>query len=138
MADLARKNSKRTRKKRLFTPTCLYFRMKVNQNSGFTQNKQITKIFIIQVKKTGVSEWSWSRGKQSGMKPSERISSSMIAISDDSAILFGGVYDNQVVFMFIWFIYNLSKLIFVSFERTRITKMRTLRATRRSSMIFIN
>jgi hypothetical protein len=32
------------------------------------------------------------------MKPSERISSSMITISDDSAILFGGVFDNQVVF----------------------------------------
>lgn len=45
-----------------------------------------------EARKTG-TEWFWKRAKQGGMKPSERVSYSMIAISDDSALLFGGVYD---------------------------------------------
>jgi len=48
-----------------------------------------------QVKKTGVSEWAWQKVKQTGLKPSERISFSMVTLHDDSAILFGGVYDNS-------------------------------------------
>jgi hypothetical protein len=48
-----------------------------------------------EVKKTGLTEWSWSKVKQTGLKPSERISFSMVTLHDDSAILFGGVFDNQ-------------------------------------------
>ena len=39
------------------------------------------------------NEWFWKRCKQSGLKPTERISFSMITICEDTALLFGGVYD---------------------------------------------
>ena len=45
------------------------------------------------VKKNEKIEWSWKRVKQSGLKPTERISFSMITINDDTALLFGGVHD---------------------------------------------
>lgn len=46
-------------------------------------------------KKTSQLEWCWRRVKQSGMKPSDRISFSMIPIQDESSVLFGGVYDQD-------------------------------------------
>ena len=48
------------------------------------------------MKKNDKVEFVWRKAKQSGYKPSERISSSMIAIKDDVAFLFGGVHDNEV------------------------------------------
>lgn len=48
------------------------------------------------VKKNEKIEWSWKRVKQSGLKPTERISFSMITINDDTALLFGGVHDLKV------------------------------------------
>ncbi len=41
-----------------------------------------------------MTEWSWQKVKQTGMKPTDRISFSMVTLHDDSALLFGGVYDN--------------------------------------------
>ena len=46
-------------------------------------------------KKTNQVEWSWKRVKQAGVKPSDRISFSMVTLHDDSAVLFGGVYDQE-------------------------------------------
>lgn len=46
-------------------------------------------------KKTSQLEWCWRRVKQAGMKPSDRISFSMIPIQDESSVLFGGVYDQD-------------------------------------------
>lgn len=46
-------------------------------------------------KKTNQVEWCWRRVKQSDMKPSDRISFSMIPLYDETAVLFGGVYDQD-------------------------------------------
>ena len=48
-------------------------------------------------KKDNKVEWSWRKVKQGGQRPSERISYAMVTISDDSALLFGGVYDHMVL-----------------------------------------
>lgn len=45
-------------------------------------------------KKDGKTEWIWKKCKQTGAKPSVRCSFSMITLNDDSAVLFGGVYDH--------------------------------------------
>ena len=39
--------------------------------------------------------------KQGGLKPSERISFSMVTLHDETAILFGGVYDLKVCSLFL-------------------------------------
>lgn len=46
-----------------------------------------------EARKTGQMEWFWKKAKQGGVKPSERLSYSMITISDETALLFGGVHD---------------------------------------------
>ncbi len=52
-------------------------------------------MYVLQneIKKNDKTEWSWKRVKQTGLKPTERISFSMITINEDTALLFGGVYD---------------------------------------------
>lgn len=47
-------------------------------------------------KKTNQTEWCWKRVKQTGAKPTERVSFSTITISEDNALLFGGVFDQDV------------------------------------------
>ena len=42
-------------------------------------------------------EWCWKRVKQTGLKPSDRISFSTITLLDDTAILFGGVFDQDEI-----------------------------------------
>lgn len=46
-----------------------------------------------ETKKDGKNEWIWKKCKQTGAKPSNRCSFTMITSSDDSAYLFGGVFD---------------------------------------------
>ncbi len=53
---------------------------------------------IFQVKKNEKVEWCWKKVKQGGAKPTERISSSMVTLHDETAILFGGVHDMRVSF----------------------------------------
>ena len=50
---------------------------------------------LIQKAKKGTDkvEWTWKKVKHSGLKPSDRISFSMITLHDDTSILFGGVFD---------------------------------------------
>ena len=54
-------------------------------------------------KKNEKLEWTWRKVKQTGLKPSDRISFSMITLHDDTAILFGGVFDqvrNLIFFLY--------------------------------------
>lgn len=52
-------------------------------------------VLTCETKKNEKVEWCWKRAKQSGVKPSERISFSMIPLHDDTALLFGGVFDQD-------------------------------------------
>ncbi|RNA43852.1 kelch domain-containing 4 [Brachionus plicatilis] len=52
-------------------------------------------VLACDTKKNDKVEWCWKRAKQSGAKPSERISFSMIPLHDDTALLFGGVFDQD-------------------------------------------
>ena len=47
------------------------------------------------MKKNDKIEWSWKKAKQNGLKPSERISFSMVTLHDDTVLLFGGVCDQD-------------------------------------------
>lgn len=50
-------------------------------------------VLTCQLKRNEKLEWAWKRVKQGGLRPSERISFSMITLNDETALLFGGVFD---------------------------------------------